>query len=64
MYDEHKQFQTILCRDNSREIYNLNTITYGTASAPYLVTRCLKKIAIENADTCLHIANVINKDFL
>lgn len=29
--------------------YRLNTVTYGTASAPYLATRCLKQLANDSA---------------
>ncbi|XP_018359963.1 PREDICTED: uncharacterized protein LOC108759145 [Trachymyrmex cornetzi] len=40
--------QSILWRDHPTEsvrTYELKTITYGTASAPYLATRCLKYLA-------------------
>ncbi|XP_011686447.1 PREDICTED: uncharacterized protein LOC105449144 [Wasmannia auropunctata] len=40
--------QCILWRENIAEpvrTYELKTITYGTASAPYLATRCLKYLA-------------------
>ncbi|XP_017475229.1 PREDICTED: uncharacterized protein LOC108365650 [Rhagoletis zephyria] len=49
---DERKFQLIIWRkDSSLPIkhYQLNTITYGTRSAPYLATKCLQKIAKENA---------------
>lgn len=43
-----RKLQRIMWRDNPCEpidTYNLNTVTYGTASASYLTTRCLKHLA-------------------
>ena len=45
-------FQRIIWRSNpgdSLEIYELSTVTYGTASAPYLATRALVQLAIDEA---------------
>ncbi|XP_075162898.1 uncharacterized protein LOC142235533 [Haematobia irritans] len=45
---EHRKFQQILWRyDPFQEIsiYELNTVTYGTASAPYLAIRVLQKLS-------------------
>ncbi|XP_017797028.1 PREDICTED: uncharacterized protein LOC108578252, partial [Habropoda laboriosa] len=45
--EDHRRFQRILWRSNANEpisVYDLNTITYGTASASFLATRVLKKI--------------------
>lgn len=58
-------FQRIFWRDNSScplSIYELNTVTYGTASAPYLATRCLLKIAEENADIYPEASEIIKSD--
>jgi hypothetical protein len=30
-------------------IYELNTVTYGTASAPFLATRCLQQLTEDEA---------------
>jgi hypothetical protein len=41
-------FQRILWRDDVRKsvnVYELKTVTYGTASAPYLATKCLQQLA-------------------
>ncbi|XP_055589427.1 uncharacterized protein LOC129741706 [Uranotaenia lowii] len=43
--------QRILWRDSPNEeikTYELTTVTYGTASAPYLATRCLRQLGEEN----------------
>lgn len=48
IHPSQTRFQRILWRDDvSLDIkaYELNTITYGTASASYLATRCLKHLA-------------------
>lgn len=58
-----RNLQLILWRENSSEklsIFQLNTVTYGTASAPYLSMRCIKQLAIETDDDV--IADVINND--
>lgn len=49
--DEHKHLQRIFWRsDPSDEIkcYTLNTVTYGLSCSPFLSTRCLKQLAVEN----------------
>jgi hypothetical protein len=47
--------------DKPIKIFQLNTLTYGTASAPFLSTRCLKQLALECQDEIA--SNVIEKDF-
>ena len=45
--DNDTNYQSILWRSSPEEklkVYRLRTITYGTTSAPYLATRCLKKL--------------------
>ena len=45
---QHRNFQQILWRSNPTDeisIYKLNTVTYGTTSAPYLAIRVLQQIA-------------------
>lgn len=44
LHPEHRQYQQILWRDNSEDdlsTYQLNTVSYGTSSAPYLAIRCI-----------------------
>ncbi|XP_065075524.1 uncharacterized protein LOC135699251 [Ochlerotatus camptorhynchus] len=49
--------------DEPLRTYQLTTVTYGTSSAPYLATRCLKKCAEEGENTHPDTANVINNNF-
>lgn len=61
---EQRYLQMILWREQSDQpikIYQLNTITYGTSSAPFLSTRCLVQLAIECSD--VRVADVIKDDF-
>lgn len=61
---DQRHLQLILWRSDPSdklEVYKLNTVTYGTASAPYLSMRCLKQLALECGDDV--IARVINEDF-
>jgi len=51
VHPQDRYLQMILWRYSIEEHiqeYQLNTVTYGTASAPYLATRCLKKFADDN----------------
>ncbi|CAK1591157.1 unnamed protein product [Parnassius mnemosyne] len=62
--ENQRCLQQILWRFNpSEEVkkYKLNTVTYGTASAPYLATRCLVQLGQECTDT--HIQETILHDF-
>ena len=43
--------------------YKLTTVTYGTSSAPYLATRCLKKLADDNKCQYPRAAQVLSNDF-
>lgn len=42
--------------------YELNTVTYGTASAPYLAIRCLFQIAEDNANNYPKASKIIKAD--
>ncbi|XP_043258558.1 uncharacterized protein LOC122400888 [Colletes gigas] len=46
---EDRSFQRILWRDQRNRIatYELNTVTFGLTSAPYLATRCLQQLATD-----------------
>ncbi|XP_028042418.1 uncharacterized protein LOC114252108, partial [Bombyx mandarina] len=65
MLDEaQRHLQLILWRDNETQplrTLQLNTVTYGTASAPYLTTRCLVQLSTECSDK--RVANIIKNDF-
>lgn len=59
-----RYLQLILWRDEVSEpirVLQLNTVSYGTASAPYLSTRCLLQLAKECEDEA--IKQVIEHDF-
>ncbi|XP_018406480.1 PREDICTED: uncharacterized protein LOC108782657, partial [Cyphomyrmex costatus] len=63
---QDRDLQRILWRSNSNEeiqIFRLNTLTYGTSSAPFLAVRCLKELAIQEADTHPTAAKVLQCDF-
>lgn len=50
IHRSQKHLQNILWRfDSSEELktFELQTVTYGTASAPWLATRCLKQLTID-----------------
>lgn len=60
---DQQYLQLILWRENPLDelgVYRLNTVTYGTASAPFLSIRCLRQLASECTDN--DIANIIYKD--
>lgn len=52
---EYRIYQQILWRDHPNyklQTLQLNTVTYGVASAPYLATRVLKHICDTDGDQC------------
>lgn len=62
----YRDYQRILWRDSpEKELshYQLNTVTYGTASAPYQATRCLQELSTLNAVNYPRAAEAIRKDF-
>ncbi|XP_046420473.1 uncharacterized protein LOC124179783 [Neodiprion fabricii] len=63
--EEDRGLQTILWRsDVSQPIqtYQLNTVTYGTAPAPFLAMRCLRQLAAEDSKYP-QAAKMIEEDF-
>lgn len=51
IHPDDRRFQIIIWRHDPAmpiKYYQLNTITYGTRSAPYLATKCLERIAKDN----------------
>ncbi|XP_058827429.1 uncharacterized protein LOC131687365 [Topomyia yanbarensis] len=61
-----QSLQRILWRDSIEEpirTFELTTVTYGTASAPYLATKCLRSLAEEGAEMHPEAAKVLKKDF-
>lgn len=63
---DQRRFQRIFWRDdpaNDLKCYELSTVTYGMASAPYLATRCLYQLAVENEKLYPFASNIIKHDF-
>lgn len=63
---DDRNYQRILWRENPNdklEHYTLNTVTYGTASAPYLAVRALHQTAHDLHDKYPNAAQVILRDF-
>ncbi|XP_075157775.1 uncharacterized protein LOC142231042 [Haematobia irritans] len=64
--ERDRNLQLILWRDNPGEPvrhFQLNTVTYGTSSAPYLATRCLQKLAITRMEKYPLGATILKQDF-
>ncbi|XP_078051341.1 uncharacterized protein LOC144477492, partial [Augochlora pura] len=66
VHPEDSIFQKILWRKSPRDAirtYQLNTVTYGTAAAPFLAVRCLQQLAEDEAKSYPLAAYAIRKDF-
>ncbi|XP_062704057.1 uncharacterized protein LOC134286461 [Aedes albopictus] len=66
MQPRDQKLQLILWRATPEEpiqVFQLTTVTYGTASAPFLATRCLVQLAEEGQSTHPTAAKVVRKDF-
>jgi hypothetical protein len=64
--EEDTDFQRILWRENpEQEIkdYKLLTVTFGTASAPYLAVKALNQVAYDHKDTYLTAASRVHREF-
>lgn len=64
--DDQTKYQRIFWRSNPSEklqCYELKTVTYGTASAPYLAVRCLVQLARENEVEFPVVSKIIRDDF-
>ena len=66
VHPDHRNLQCILWRNDPAErptTFQLNTVTYGTAAAPFLATRCSKEVAENIRDSDPLAAQVIADDF-
>lgn len=66
IHPSQRKLQRILWKENEKDqvkTYELNTVTYGTVSAPFLATRTLKQIAIEGGTNYPLAVPVIENDF-
>lgn len=53
VHEEDRKYQMILWRDDRQQplrTIELSTVTYGTAAAPYLATRALNQLALDEQD--------------
>ena len=66
IHNDHADFQRILWREQRQEelkYYRLLSVTYGTASAPYLATRCLRQLAIDEREQYPDASMILLNDF-
>ncbi|XP_078051866.1 uncharacterized protein LOC144478016, partial [Augochlora pura] len=66
MHPDDAKFQKILWRDSKEEsiqTFQLNTVTYGTASAPFLAVRCLQQLAEDERNRFPNASRIFKKDF-
>jgi len=66
VHPQDRDLQRILWRYSSDKLiqeYNLTAVTYVTSSAPYLATRCLKKLADDNKCQNPRAAHMLSNDF-
>ncbi|XP_055542804.1 uncharacterized protein LOC129728392 [Wyeomyia smithii] len=66
VHSNDQPLQRILWRSNPNEpiaTYELQTVTYGTASAPYLATKTLKQLSIDEKQQFPNAAEPVAEDF-
>ncbi|XP_018395641.1 PREDICTED: uncharacterized protein LOC108774118 [Cyphomyrmex costatus] len=64
--EQDRNLQLILWRQDKSEpyqLYRLNTLTYGTACAPFLAMRCLKELANIHEQELPAAAEAVRNDF-
>lgn len=60
VHEDDRQFQRILWREDGEiKTYQLNTLTFGISSSPFLATRTLQKLADDEGHRHLKAANII-----
>ncbi|GBM12575.1 hypothetical protein AVEN_78349-1 [Araneus ventricosus] len=65
IHPDQRDLQRIVWKegpDQPTKDYQLNTITYGTTSAPYLATRTLNQLAIDEKDTFPDASIIVQSD--
>ncbi|XP_029055232.2 uncharacterized protein LOC114882514 [Osmia bicornis bicornis] len=66
VHPDDRDYQKILWRDSMNDAiktFKLNTVTYGTAPAPFLATRSLKQLALDEAQNFPIASEIFLKDF-
>jgi len=64
--EKDRDFQRVLWRENPEDEvkeYRLNTVTYGTSSASYLATACLKRLADDTRSLFPEASSAVASDF-
>jgi len=67
IHPQDRNLQRILWRHSSEQPiqeYQLTTVTYGTSAAPFLATRCLKKLADDSQDNYPRVAQALSKIYI
>ncbi|XP_063990402.1 uncharacterized protein LOC135169383 [Diachasmimorpha longicaudata] len=61
---EDRKYQRILWRDNDNQLtaYELQTVTFGIASAPYLAVRCLQQLAEDEQQRYPTASRILKRD--
>ncbi|XP_055844795.1 uncharacterized protein LOC129911111 [Episyrphus balteatus] len=65
--EQDKNYQLVLWRKNTDEpikVYRLNTVTFGTAAAPYLAIRTLQKLADDNSTNQITSSMILNEMYV
>ena len=66
VHESHTRYQRILWRDSPNQqliCYELQTVTFGTASAPFLPTRCVRQVGLDIRESDLLSSSAILHDF-
>ena len=66
LHNDERKYHRIFWRNNPSEelsCFELNTVTYGTASASFLSTRCLRQLANEHQSQYPDASSVVANDF-
>ncbi|CAK9816560.1 hypothetical protein ANTQUA_LOCUS9005 [Anthophora quadrimaculata] len=66
LHNNDRKYHKILWRENSNDpikTFQLNTVTYGTASAPFLAVRTLHQLAQDEGTNHPIGANILRRDF-
>ena len=66
IHEDDRKLQRILRRRTAEEplrTYELSTVTYGTASAPYLATRCLQQLAEDESKDFSLVPETLTNNF-
>lgn len=66
IHEDDRNLQRIIWREEPTQeiqIYTLNTVTYGTSSAPYLATKCLQQLAQDDGNQFPLAKSALLEDF-